>query len=467
MRRLSRANLSSAAGLLRALFILILFATIAPNWRTPADAVIAGDAAAHAGDLDAALGAYGRALALQPWNVIPLARIVSLEMAGAPIPWAVQDLERLIAFDGASRTRSRALGDLLAAQGDLFRALPHWEDARRGGLADSVLLLNLARGYMAAARWDDALAVLQEAPSGDPEIAYRLGALLAPTHPEDALPPLFAASEDPIFGAEARALMNAVSIYQDADPAQLAAGVGVAHLSHGSADLAARALKIALQTDPANATYLVYLGIAQDDGGRDGAHALAEAAFLAPDDPLVHYGWGLHHRAHGDHESALAAFQRAAALAPDDPTFAAEMARTLQLMGALEEAEAWYQQAAALSDDAHFQKLLARFYAEEGYKLADAIPVIEDALKNAPGDADLLASLGYVQLKSGDIDSALVTLAGAAESGEPRTLYAYAEALESAGDPDAAREIYRRLAAMGESGGVYTKFARRALDQAP
>ena len=131
-------------------------------------------------------------------------------------------------------------------------------------------------------------------------------------------------------------------------------------------------------------------------------------------------------RDQGRTESALACLKEATAAAPSSAEACHELACAYEDAGMPVEAEAAYRR--ATDRDPSFmapRNNLAYLYARQGRKLSEAEELARAVVRAHPGDAQMLDTLGLIQLKRGETEESVVTLDRAARSGpqESNILY--------------------------------------------
>ena len=179
----------------------------------------------------------------------------------------------------------------------------------------------------------------------------------------------------------------------------------------GNLDLAMKALRDSVQTDPRFALGYAQLGEAyrlkyQLDSNKnwlDEAEANSnKAAELDDRLPSVYVTLGRIHSAAGKRNLALHEFQQALDIDPRDAAALAGLASAYEESGRVKDAEAAYIKAAALRpDDWDGYNNLGNFYDRQS-KYADAIAQYQRALQLTPDNAQVLLNLGGEYLSMGD-----------------------------------------------------------------
>jgi tetratricopeptide (TPR) repeat protein len=168
-----------------------------------------------------------------------------------------------------------------------------------------------------------------------------------------------------------------------------------------------------------------------------------------PKSALPLYFQGLYLRQKGALHVAEDLFSEAITLDPKNAAIYAELAETLANQGNLEGAEIVYQTAVKVAqDDLRFQLLLATFYANRGYRLAEAgIPLVETIIEQDKNNAQAYELLGQMQFLSGAPDSGETALRRALEL-NPHLIgarYYLARLLEHNGQSTSAKVEYQRV----------------------
>jgi len=325
---------------------------------------------------------------------------------------ATRFLKAAAALDGWTATRHTALGDAYFGQGNTEAALAEWELALAETPEDDALLVRLANNYEAAGRYPEAVAVLNtltRVRPDDPTVFYRLAVLSAATSPTDAPARLLVVAElAPDLAASVQVLLDAIAAGQaTGDPAVTFAKVGYAFEQLGEWRLAEEALARAVNLSPAYADAYVYLGLAQDMQGKDGQPAYQQAVTLAPDSPVAQFFFGLHYRRTGDSQTALTYLLAAQQLDQANPAIAAEIGGAYASLGDLALAETWMSQAVTLDEhDVRWWLLLARFYVDNEYRVADlGLPAARQAVALAPNNAQAVDTLGFALVLTDDFSN--------------------------------------------------------------
>lgn len=242
-----------------------------------------------------------------------------------------------------------------------------------------------------------------------------------------------------------------------ASQAEIAKASGIALAQARLWPLAINALTVARESAPEEDTEtLAFLGFALAQMGRPALELLEQAQQAAPNSALPLYFQGLYLREEGALQAAETLFRQAIRLEPENPAFYAELARTRAGQADLSAAERWYVLAVEKAGgDTRFQLLLAEFYSEYGYRLAEAgIPAVQAVLDVEPDNALALTILGWMQFQSGAPADAVVSLRRALDL-DPSLVsahYRLARALETLGQADQAGAEYRRVVDLDTSG---------------
>ncbi len=329
---------------------------------------------------------------------------------------AIQHLLASAALDGWTPARRVALGDAYLGLGDPEAARRHWELALQQ-TADEGLLARLAANYEAEGRYAEAIGVLTQLAAtrpDDPDLAYRLALLKAAVTPPEAVARLeLVAQFYPPLALNARLLLDAIAAGQaEQNEAYTFGRVGFALIQLNEWPLAEAALARAVSLNPDYADAYAYLGLAQDQQGKDGREAAERAVALTPDSPLANFFLGLHWRRAGESSAALNFLKQAQTLDPQNPAIAAEMGGAYASLADLSNAEVWFTRSVELdSQNPDFWLLLARFYADNEYHVADlGLPAARMAAGLDPASAPAADVLGHALLLTDDFVNAEKTL---------------------------------------------------------
>lgn len=360
-------------------------------------------------DLTSADVALDRAAVRLPYDGLTQYRAGQVALAAGEADRALARFQAAFALIDVGAAEHIALGDAYLAQGKRADAVTEFEAARAADPQSLEPLGRLAQAYEADGRYAEAvdvLAQLSQAGNADARQLYRLGALTAVVDPPAAAARLAVSAEVPSpYQALARHLLDAVTgaTAQD-DPALTSAMIGIALVQIEEWPLAEAALQNAVTANDGFADAFAYLGLAQDRQGKDGTQALAQAAALTPDSPLVNFLYGLHFRALSQSADALPWLHKAQASDPNNPAIAAELGGAYAATGDLANGEVWFRQAVALNDrDGQFWLLLARFYVDRDYKVTEeGLPAARMAVGLNPNSALAADALGYALILTGD-----------------------------------------------------------------
>ncbi|MBI4769737.1 MAG: tetratricopeptide repeat protein [Chloroflexi bacterium] len=428
--RAKLSGLFASDAWLKAIAILILWLLLDPQ---PAplplvDDLLAGRAAARAGEAALAADRLAAAYARLPWNAGLALQAGLAELAAGRYQIARRHLLIASALGEASPTLQVSLGDAYSALGDSARAVQQWEtalpDLLRDPAADPALveatLNRLSQHYLQSARRDRAADLLRELAArrpGDAGIRYRLALLAAVRDPAAALPELeLAAALSPELALTALPLRAAIrEALAQGDPAYPYGVVGFRLIQLKEYPLAAEALRQAILINHDYADAYAYLGLTLEEQGQDGLDSFQKAVALAPDSALAHALLGLHWQRAGRNDLALPELQTAFDLDPANPAAAAQLGAVQAALSKLDVAEAWYLRAVELAPGSvDFRVLLARFYSEHEIKLRGAgLAAAREAAALGPDSAPANDALGYTLYLLGELDQAEGALARA------------------------------------------------------
>lgn len=291
------------------------------------DALARAIARHQAGDLEAALRAYGAILADHPdhADATHLLGLVHHQM-GDPGA-AVSHIRRAIALDPKAVMYHANLGRVLMAQGQAAAAV----DAYRGAVAlapgDAAVHSDMAAALVAAGEFDAARTRAH--------LALELNPSCAPAHLNLGLA-LQRGGGTAAAGAEASFRRAA-----DLDPrlADAHQALGQLHQARGEDDAAMECYRRAIQAQPGMAEAHCNLGnILRDRLDLTAAVVHYDAGLAAaPDVAALHANKGVALHEMGRFDDALAAYDRALVLAPEDAECQRNRAMTLLLLGRFKE----------------------------------------------------------------------------------------------------------------------------------
>jgi tetratricopeptide (TPR) repeat protein len=378
---------------------------------------------------------------------------------------AVDAFNRALARDLDNPAATAGLAEAMLNQGQSRRALALWQQAIAlepdlPGVYTGLGRTHLLRFEFEAAR--QAFATQQER-AADGEAQWHLAALLAPadwptaqayllTIPGDAAPELLARRDY---------LLATLAPFSAASPqAEVAQAVGIAFAQVGQWPLAAHALAVARdypgQSAQELARTLAFLGHALAQAGRPAFELFEQATALDPGSALPAYFYGIYLRRKGALKAAEDLFEQAMALDPDNAAILVELAQTLADQGNFTAAEAYYVAAVeAAPDDLDIRRLRVEFYANRGYRLAEAgIPAAEALIETGQDNAETHDLLGWMKFLAGDLAGAEAALRRAVEL-DPNLIsarYHLARYLVGAGRPLDARVEYQNVIEWDTSG---------------
>jgi len=415
-------------------------------------------------------------LALDQDNTAALAQRAQLRLRLRRPAEARADLERALAVDPEDAGNYRALAQLELVSGAPARAL---ELARAGaakrGAFESLRVVEAA-ALAALGRLDEARSLVDERLAERPDDGELLVAR-ASLH--------LAAGET---AAAERALARAVAV----DAIDLGARLALAGVlaDGGRVPEAAAVLEGYLRIDPANPDVLLRLGLLWSAEPARARTYLEEAARLDPGSAAALSALGACEIRLGDHEQAVVSLERALALSPGDREARNNLGIALTLRGRLDEAERTlrallaeapgfaqarnnlalcllYQKRPAEAERearaalaaapglADAKLTLASILAERG-AWPEAARLLAGLHAESPANGEVTARLGLALAAQGERRRALPLLreAAAAFADNADVVGALARCEEEAGDRDAARRLWERLAQMTPPGSA-------------
>ncbi len=427
--------------------VILLNGDPAPRQAAATSTIAQGDNAQRAGKYTQAMEAYQRVLALQPKDVTILNRLYNSAIAANRPDLASIYVEQLATLGGWSPDLLRRMARLAIARGDTRTAAGYYRASLTGAAQDALALRYLTTYTLDDRDWAAALTYAEKLVALTPNergALGRLGLLLLPTNPNRGLTLLRQSGTD--YQALTQKIEDVYSNFGTESAGSLAFRVGLVLLNANQFAFAENALDFAVGKGVTTPTVLAFLGIAQDQQGRDGWTVISKALEAAPNDPVVNYAAGLHWRLKGDLGRALAALNYAWALQPTNAAIAAEIGLVYRAGRTLPNAAQWLIRALSLApNDVGFQRLLALFIADESYDLdGQGVPILRTLAGRSPKDADIQASLGWALTSLGQYTDARAALDAAIsiDSTNPRTRFYFAVLLEYQGDTDSALDSY-------------------------
>lgn len=405
-----RPRLATNAGL-RVIALFAALALLSPQ-AAPlgvAESLRRAEAASAQQNYAAAADALAEAARRLPYDAQIVQRAGLADISAGRFDSAVARLQSAAALAGWTPGLHVAVGDAYLGQGDRAAAIAQWEEALAELPNEDALLARLASAYEAGGQFAQAAEMLNrrlQAGNRDPAVLYRLALITAATAPASAIAPLTVAAEVPSdFAPTARSLRSAIQAAQAQGlPAYLFGRVGYELVQLQEWALAEHALTQAVTLDPTYADAHAYLGLAQDSQGRDGQASYERAVQLAPQSPLIHYLFGLHYRRRGESAKALPYLRTAQQLDSQNPAIAAEIGGAYAAQGDLLNAEIAFTHAVELAPgDAKFWLLLARFYVDNEFKVAElGLPAARQAAGLDENSALAADAHGYALVVTGD-----------------------------------------------------------------
>jgi tetratricopeptide (TPR) repeat protein len=374
---------------------------------------------------------------------------------------------------------ARFLAGLAARDlGDEERAIAELRESVRAGVEETDAALELARILYARGEYKESIAFANMAlrgPGGptSPE-PYIVGAramaaagqiprarlsaesLRKLGHNAEGLREL-ALIERAASGPEASQKVIASSKLDLADPANIEVLTqSVENLSlMGKAREARAEIDAAVARAPQSARLYELRGLVE---GRAGDAAAARTAFekaLEVDPKSAHAMAGLATlRAQaGEYDAAIELFEKAEAAEKGDGAYAYSAASIALASGRREDAIARLRDVVQKHpDQAGARNDLAFLLAEDRKDLDLALSLAEEARRRNPASADVLDTLGFVQLQRGEAKEAVVVLekAVAIDGNSASIRYRLGSALEKAGEKERAKETFAAALALGD-----------------
>ncbi len=184
-------------------------------------------------------------------------------------------------------------------------------------------------------------------------------------------------------------------------------------LARQQPDLAVCVLQRAVAALPQSATAHTWLGAALEQSRRGAPlDHFQRATDLAPNDPAAWLLLGMYQLRQGQLSAAQSALEKAHQLDTKNPAPCLGLIGLAVLKSDYPATERWTTQAILLAqDDPEILKSIARFYLERNLQLQKwPLEVAQQAVLQAPDDAEAQMLLGWSQFKEGDLSSALLAL---------------------------------------------------------
>ncbi|MEN8098745.1 MAG: tetratricopeptide repeat protein, partial [Chloroflexota bacterium] len=309
------------------------------------------------------------------------------------------------------------------------------------------------------------------------ETRFWAGVLTILIDQEQAVSHLAAASSKEEYRRTAYELIGVANgIMPISNPEQAAKQLGIGYLSVGEPELALWQLSRAHRMNPADSTTLAYLGLAKIQLDQNGSEEIDSALSLDPDSALAHSVKGTFWLENQQCQYSINEFGQAIHLDPTLALWQIQLAQAYQMCGHPTKAVAALEHAAELAPDDHKVWVeLANLYLEVEGDGDLALSAARNAVASAPESPRALDSLGWAQLKAGEIRQAEVNLRAAVNLApyEPAILYHLGVMYRNKGVESAAKEAFQKAIAMDVSCRACSKpklgavgaLATRALEQ--
>jgi tetratricopeptide (TPR) repeat protein len=419
-----------------------------------------------------ASAAYRDAYAYQPWSTELLTELVRASVLGGDHAGAVRYLEQLAAKRPLGPEEINLLGTALVGQGQVDEAIALWEQARDEGVVEASTLAQLGDIYVSRKQWKQAsevLATVARFVPSDAELLYRLGLIQALDEPDWAAVTLSQAAALTPDKAEALGPLRETLDRWPGDSLDLYyARLGIDYLGLDELPLAEEAFNRSIAYNPMYGESLAYLGYVRARSGEPALGTTQEAMAVDPDSPTVLTLAGLTYKQLGRIYDARAIFEQAYELDPTNPVLAVEIAATHRADLGYQWAELWLQEAVRLApNDPRFKLLLAQFYVDEDYKVAETgLALAQEVAASQPDNAAAHDTLGWAYFLLGDLDNASqeLTLALRLDPGLAKAHTHMGALLEAQGETNEALGHYQEALAL-DKGGPAGNLADRAIDR--
>lgn len=309
---------------------------------------------------------------------------------------AQADFEQVVKLAPAAEQGHSALGAVLLGRGHAREAIGELEAALALKRTDGIAQENLARAYQDAGMPRRAVPVYAELLRG----AKAQGRSLRPDLLAGYAQALVAAGS---LTQAAAAMKSAVA--GEPRSAELHDALGSILAQEKMWPEAEREFGQAVQLNPGLAMAHLHLGLAEQGQGKSGAEQLAEAARLAPGNPVIALERGKALAAAGQDGPAMVEFQRV--LGTDAPQSGAtwkeamyEMALALQRSNRVEEAMGLFRKVLAAEPDNSGALINLGMALTQAQRAKEAVPVLQHAVR-VDGEAAVAhenLAAAYVQL---------------------------------------------------------------------
>jgi tetratricopeptide (TPR) repeat protein len=399
------------------------------------------------------------------------------------------------------QARAQAFGDLKALEKDFFRYLRQKRfvflssplarsdaPAAVRPLSEAEVLALRGEFHGRFGRAEDARPLLVRARDLDRKLAaapYALGLLEswrnrfaeARLHFADAVrlsPDDFAAhymwarnmpADAPDLPATEAALRRALELNPSFAPSHSVLAVVLRRQGH--LDPALASIETACKLDPERMAYRVLrTDILREMNRPDTAEKTErELAQVIASDPTQAAALAEHYRLEGRPGEMERLLRRAADMDPRSVTVARMLASHLQRDGRADEAEAVYRRTLAVRpDDASLLNALAYLNADRNVKVAEALELIDRALKTYPTNSSFLDTKGWALFRRGRLDEAERFLRKSLKQrDDPDVLEHLGDVLAAQGHKATAQEMWKRALDHPESTDARKEELRRKL----
>jgi tetratricopeptide (TPR) repeat protein len=352
----------------------------------------------HAQDLTTpARVAYTNAHRLDPYDKRWPYLLAHLYADEGNLPEAIKYFEMVRDIDRTYVPAEIYLGQMYLLNGELDKARSIFEDATGDKDAKAAALAGLGKVALAGGQYKEAAARLEEALKLRPNasrlrqplaMAYRgLGDTLeakanlahfATDGPEPGV-------SDPIVDAMSeRVVVSRVLLRR-----------GQRFGKEGRFDLAERAFRAAVASDPSNAEAVANLAISLVNLGRtdEAQKYLVESLRLDDSSAVAHFSLGVVYDREGEDASAIAQYRSAVERDPNDVQAAVYLADAIMRTGSSLEAARWYRQALSVEPRSTRIALSLAFALIKADDHGEARKVLETALSQEPQSAELKNTL--------------------------------------------------------------------------
>jgi tetratricopeptide (TPR) repeat protein len=371
--------------------------TISPESKAQAEAYfrfMRGQLLEHEGEFDDALREYEKAFRLDPRSADIAIALSSLSLRLGKLDQALDYARKAVEQDPKKTQALLALAGIYAGRKQYDEAISLYRQAIAADPALEDAYLYLGTLYASLKRYGEAEEMLRKLQKINPQ------SLMAPYY----LGRMFA--EQQKYDSALAEFRKAAEIHDDFEPAYT--GMGFVYEVTGRTPEAIEAYKRAIVANPHNLETrqrLAQLYI-QENALDDALATLEGLVALDPQSYDAFVKIGLIQVDKKEYQRAVGAFRSALEGMPKDLRVRHYLGSTLLALGALDEALAEYQAILAVAPDDLDAILQSAYIQAKKEKPAEAISLLERAIKRQPGKADLYLYLSSAYSQTEEFERA-------------------------------------------------------------